>query len=67
VHDEHDPIHGGRAYQIVARHLAHQPELLPRFKRAVKACYNAYVFSFDSYWQAATGRREFWAGVRSLV
>ena len=31
------------------------------------ACYNAYIFSFDGYWQAATGRREFWSGVRPLV
>jgi pyrroloquinoline quinone (PQQ) biosynthesis protein C len=67
VHDEHDPIHGSRAYQIVDRHLTRQPELLPKFKRAVTACYNAYIFSFDGYWQAATGRREFWSGVRPLV
>jgi pyrroloquinoline quinone (PQQ) biosynthesis protein C len=67
VHDEHDPIHGGRAQQIVERHLTRQPELLPKFKRAIKACWNAYVFSFDGYYQAATGRREFWPGVRPLL
>ncbi len=67
VHDEHDPIHGGRARVIVERELARQPELLPRFKRAVKACWNAYVFSFDGYYQAATGRREFWPGLRPLL
>jgi pyrroloquinoline quinone (PQQ) biosynthesis protein C len=67
VHDEHDPIHGGRARQIVTRHLERQPQLVPRFKRAIKACYNAYLLSFDGYWQAATGRREFWSGLHPLV
>jgi pyrroloquinoline quinone (PQQ) biosynthesis protein C len=67
VHDEHDPIHGSRAQQIVERHLARQPEMLPRVKRAMKAAYNAYLFSFDGYWQAATGRREFWGGLRPLL
>ena len=31
------------------------------------ACYNAYIFSFDGYWQAATGQREFWSGVQDLI
>jgi hypothetical protein len=49
------------------RHLTRQPELLPTFKRRVKACWNAYVFSFDGYYQAATRRCEFWPGVRRLL
>jgi pyrroloquinoline quinone (PQQ) biosynthesis protein C len=67
VHTEHDPIHGGRAAVIVERELTRQPALLPKFKRAVKACWNAYIFSFDGYWQAATGRREFWPGLRPVL
>ena len=67
VHNEHDPVHGSRAQQIVERHLAQQPRLLPKFKRAMKEAYNAYLFSFDGYWQAATGRREFWSGHRPLL
>ena len=57
----------GRAQQIAARHLTPQPALLGRFEWAVKPCWNAYVFSFDGYYQAATGRREFWPGVRPLL
>jgi hypothetical protein len=55
------------ARQIAARNLTPQPALLGRFEWAVKARWNAYVFSFDGYYQAATGRREFWPGVRPLL
>lgn len=66
VHDAHDPVHGNRAQQIVHRALEAEPRLLSRALQAMRDAYNAYLFSFDGYWQAATGRREFWSGVRPL-
>jgi pyrroloquinoline quinone (PQQ) biosynthesis protein C len=67
VHDEGDQVHGSRGAQIVERHLERAPELLPRLKQAMKDAYAAYMFHLDGYWQAATGRREFWSGVRPIL
>jgi pyrroloquinoline quinone (PQQ) biosynthesis protein C len=67
VHADHDPVHGNRAQQIVHRHLERAPHLLPKVKQAMKDAYTAYLFSFDGYWQAATGRREYWSGLRPLL
>ena len=36
-------------------------------KQAMKDAYMAYMFHLDGYWQAATGRREFWSGVRPIL
>jgi pyrroloquinoline quinone (PQQ) biosynthesis protein C len=67
VHDEGDQVHGSRGAQIVERHLARAPEQLPLLKQAMKDAYLAYSFHLDGYWQAATGRREYWSGVRPLL
>ena len=67
VHDQADQGHGSRALQIIERHLAREPHLLPKLKRALKDAYTAYLFHLDGYWQAATGRREFWSGLRPLL
>jgi pyrroloquinoline quinone (PQQ) biosynthesis protein C len=67
AHDEGDQVHGSRGAQIDERHLERAPEQLPLLKQAMKDAYMAYMFHLDGYWQAATGRREFWSGVRPIL
>jgi len=67
VHAEHDVTHGMNEEAIVVKYVEADPALLPKIRRASRDAYSAYIMSFDGYWQAATGRREFWPGVRPYV
>lgn len=63
VHATHDTDHGNQEENLVVRALEGDRSLLPRLRRVCRDAYSAYILSFDGYWQAATGRREFWSGV----
>jgi hypothetical protein len=52
---------------VIVKYVEADPRLLPKIRRAARDAYSAYLMSFDGYWQAATGRREFWPGVRPYV
>lgn len=67
THAEHDAQHGMNEEAIISKYVAADPTLLPKVRRAARDAYSAYIFSFDGYWQAATGRREFWPGLRPYV
>ncbi len=63
THAEHDPEHGNVEERILIEAVARDPSILPGLKRVCREAYWGYVFSFDGYWQAATGRHEFWSGL----
>ena len=67
VHAVHDVQHGLNEEAVVVKYVEKDPALLPKLRRVARDAYSAYIFSFDGYWQAATGRREFWPGVRPYV
>jgi pyrroloquinoline quinone (PQQ) biosynthesis protein C len=67
VHAEHDVGHGMNEESVITRYVEADPALLPKIRRAARDAYSAYLFSFDGYWQAATGRREFWPGLTPYV
>ena len=62
THAEHDPEHGNVEEEIVIKAVEKDPALLPRLERICREAWWGYVYSFDGYWQAATGRHEFWPG-----
>ena len=67
VHAEHDVEHGMNEESVVTKYAEADPSLLPKIRRAAREAYSAYLFCFDGYWQAATGRREFWPGLTPYV
>ena len=67
VHAEHDSEHGMNEESVISKYVAADPTLLPKIRRASRDAYSAYIFSFDGYWQAATGKREFWPGLKPYV
>ena len=66
-HAEHDSEHGLQEEDIVVAALEADPNCYPRLRSVCRDAYSAYIFSFDGYWQAATGKRLFWSGVRLYV
>jgi pyrroloquinoline quinone (PQQ) biosynthesis protein C len=66
-HAEHDSEHGLQEEDIVVAALEADPGCYPRLRSVCRDAYSAYIFSFDGYWQAATGKRLFWSGVRPYV
>ena len=59
--------HGMNEESVIVKYLEADPSLLPKIRRASRDAYSAYILSFDGYWQAATGRREFWPGLKPYV
>jgi len=66
-HAEHDSEHGLQEEDIVVAALEADPNCYSRLRSVCRDAYSAYIFSFDGYWQAATGKRLFWSGVRPYV
>jgi len=66
-HAEHDSEHGLQEEDIVVAALEADPNCYPRLRSVCRDAYSAYIFSFDGYWQAATGKRLFWSGVRPYI
>ena len=66
-HAEHDSEHGLQEEDIVVAALEADPNCYPRLRSVCRDAYSAYIFSFDGYWQAATGRRLFWSGVQPYI
>jgi pyrroloquinoline quinone (PQQ) biosynthesis protein C len=66
-HAEHDSEHGLQEEDIVVAALEADPGCYPKLRSICRDAYSAYLFSFDGYWQAATGKREFWSGVKPYV
>ena len=67
AHAEADVMHGMNEESVIVKYVEADPSLLPKVRRAARDAYSAYLLSFDGYWQAATGRREFWSGLTSYV
>ena len=67
THAEHDSEHGMNEETIIRKYVEADPALLPKIRRASRDAYSAYIFCFDGYWQAATGKREFWPGIKPYV
>jgi len=63
THAEHDPEHGDVEERIVVSAVEQDPAILPQLRRICREAWWGYIYSFDGYWQAATGRHEFWPGV----
>lgn len=66
-HADHDADHGLQEEDIVAAALEANPDCYGALRSVCRDAYSAYIFSFDGYWQAATGKREFWSGVKPYV
>ncbi|HEY3302678.1 MAG TPA: iron-containing redox enzyme family protein [Candidatus Binatia bacterium] len=66
-HADHDAEHGLQEEDIVVAALEADPNAYPRLRSVCRDAYSAYLFSFDGYWQAATGKREFWSGVKPYI
>ena len=66
-HAEHDSEHGLQEEDIVVAALEADPDCYPSLRSVCRDAYSAYLFSFDGYWQAATGKREFWSGVKPYI
>ncbi len=66
-HAEHDAEHGLQEEDIVVAALDADPDFYPTLRAVCRDAYSAYIFSFDGYWQAATGKREFWSGVKAYI
>jgi len=66
-HADHDSEHGLQEEDIVVAVLEADPGCYPKLRSICRDAYSAYLFSFDGYWQAATGKREFWSGVKPYV
>ena len=67
THAEHDAEHGMNEESIIVKYAEADPALLPKIRRASRDAHSAYIFCFDGYWQAATGKREFWPGLKPYV
>ena len=66
-HADHDSEHGLQEEDIVVAALEADPGCYHKLRSVCRDAYSAYLFSFDGYWQAATGKREFWSGVKPYV
>ena len=66
-HADHDADHGLQEEDIVVAALEADPGCYPKLRSICRDAYSAYLFSFDGYWQAATGKREFWSGVKPYI
>jgi pyrroloquinoline quinone (PQQ) biosynthesis protein C len=66
-HAEHDAQHGLQEEDIVVAALESDPNCFSNLRSICRDAYSAYIFSFDGYWQAATGKREFWSGVKPYI
>jgi pyrroloquinoline quinone (PQQ) biosynthesis protein C len=66
-HADHDAEHGLQEEDIVVAALEADPGCYPKLRSICRDAYSAYLFSFDGYWQAATGKREFWSGVKPYI
>ena len=67
VHATHDIGHGLNEESVIVKYVEADPSLIPKIRRVARDAYSAYLLCFDGYWQAATGRREFWPGLRPYV
>jgi pyrroloquinoline quinone (PQQ) biosynthesis protein C len=66
-HADHDAEHGLQEEDIVVAALESDPNCFSNLRSICRDAYSAYIFSFDGYWQAATGKREFWSGVKPYI
>jgi pyrroloquinoline quinone (PQQ) biosynthesis protein C len=66
-HADHDAEHGLQEEDIVAAALEANPDCYGALRSVCRDAYSGYLFSFDGYWQAATGKREFWSGVKPYI